>query len=383
MTIGINANEANVQHRVGIGQYAFELLKCFKKQITPDLRFRIYLAEEPRADMPGESDGWKYEVLPGRGLWTLTTLQWSLIKEKITGKAPDVFLTLTHYSPLFMPLPSVICIMDLAFERFPKYFKPKDLYQLRYWTRFSVLSAKKIITISQFSKSEINTLYQVPNDKIEVVYPGYDTNRFNDGVAKNNSKRLALKKKYGLEEGYFVYIGTLQPRKNLVRLVDAFASLQRKNLKLAIVGMKNEGRGGWMFETFLSRVKELGLSDRVVLTGYVADEELPYLLAESLAYILPSLYEGFGIPPVEAMAIGVPVIVSDNSSLREVCGDSAIYIKDSYNPESIRTAMETLLTMKASEMVASTKLGQDWVRRYNWNTAAKKTLETLYEVAKG
>lgn len=377
MVIGINGNEANVEHRVGVGQYAFELLKHLNKLDTPDIQFRIYLADNPRSDMPKAGPGWSYEILPGGAFWTLTTLQFALIKEKIAGNAPDIFLTLTHYTPIFMPLPSVICIMDLAFERFPNFFKPRDLYQLKYWTRISVFGAQKIVTISEFSKKEIISLYHVPADKIEVVYPGFDEERFNDNVSKNDKRNLELKKKYDLEEGYFVYIGTLQPRKNLVRLVEAFASLERKNLKLAVVGMKNEGRGGWMFEAFISKVKELGLSDRVVLTGYVPDEELPYLLSGSLGYILPSLYEGFGIPPIEAMALGVTTIVSNTSSLYEVCGPEAVYIEDPYSIASIKKALAFVLHMKAGEFVRRSESGKKWVNRFSWQKSASKLLKIL------
>ena len=192
MKIGINANETNVQHRVGINQVAFEILKRLKADV-------VYLSQPPLADMPKQN----YEVFGPRKLWTLTGLQ-----KKLLFDPPDVLFSLTHYAPLFVPCKSVICIMDLAFEKFPQFFKKSDLYQLKYWTRYSASRAQHTITISENSKKDIINLYNIPANKITVVYPGYDETRFNTKVKPS--------KKYG---NYFLYLGTLQPRKNIERLI--------------------------------------------------------------------------------------------------------------------------------------------------------------------
>ncbi len=344
MTIGINGNEANVTHRVGVGQYAFELLSHFpKKDIT------VYLQNKPLSDMPGLN----YEVFGPKKLWTLTGLQ-----RKLLSNPPDILFTPTHYIPIYVPCPSVISIMDLGFERFPQYFKKRDLYQLRYWTRFSVKQAKKIITISEFSKSEICKIYGISKDTVVAIPLGYDIHRFHSKVSGKN--------KYG---NYILFLGTLQPRKNIERLIEAFNRLQPTSYKLVIAGMINEGRGGWMNE----KIKG---SDKIILTGYVPDEEVPILMANAKAYVLPSLYEGFGIPALEAMACGTPVIVSRVSSLPEICGQAATYIEDPYDVQSIKSALEQGLKANKRE------LGLNWVKRYNWDTTTKKTLEVLYEAAK-
>lgn len=343
MTIGINGNEANVAHRVGVGQYAFELLSHLpKKDIV------VYLQNKPLPDMPNLN----YEVFGPKKLWTLTGLQ-----RKLLTNHPDILFTPTHYTPIYVPCPSVISIMDMSFERFPLYFKKKDLYQLRYWTRMSANQAKKIITISQFSKDEICKIYKIPDDKVVVTYPGYDRQRFHPNVKGKN--------KYG---DYLLFLGTLQPRKNIERLVEAYSQL-KTNYKLVIAGMINEGRGGWMNE-------KIKATDKIILTGYVPDEDVPILMANAKAYVLPSLYEGFGIPPIEAMACGTPVIVSRVSSLPEICGDAATYIEDPLDVQSIKTALEKGLKTDKTE------LGLERVKRYNWQDTAKKTLEVLYEAAK-
>lgn len=349
MTIGINGNEANVAYRVGVGQYAFELLNNL-----PAKDIVVYLENPPRNDMPKLN----YEVFGPKKLWTLTGLQ-----RKLLTDPPDILFTPTHYTPLYVPCPSVISIMDLAFEKFPHYFKQRDLYQLKYWTRYSARQAKKILTISQNTKRDIVDLYHIPAEKITVTYPGYDQKRFHPGVKGEN--------KFG---DYLLFLGTLQPRKNIERLIEAF-KLLKTDCKLVIVGMKDEGRGGWMFQSVFDKVKALGISDRVIFTGYVSDEEVPLLMANAKAFVLPSLYEGFGIPAIEAMACGTPVIVSHVSSLPEICGEAVTYIEDPYDVQSIKTALE--LGLKPGK----TKLGLELVKRYNWEDTAKKTLEVLYEAA--
>jgi glycosyltransferase involved in cell wall biosynthesis len=343
MIIGVNGNEANVAHRVGVGQYAFELLKRFPKEGVV-----VYLEDEPRPDMPDL----RYEVFGPKKLWTLTGLQ-----RKLLVDPPDVLFTPTHYAPLILPMPSVISIMDLAFEKFPHFFKPRDLYQLKYWSRLSARQATKIITISENSKQDIVEIYHIPEKKIAVTYPGYDRTRFHQQVKGVN--------KYG---GYLLFLGTLQPRKNIERLVAAYQQLET-DCKLVIAGMRNEGRGGWMNEGIKS-------SEKIILTGYVPDAEVPILMANAKAYVLPSLYEGFGIPAIEAMACGTPVVVSRVSSLPEICGEAATYIEDPYSVESIKSALEAALKNGDKKI----KLGLEWVKRYNWENTAKETLEILKNV---
>lgn len=380
MTIGINGNEANVPHRVGSGMYAFELISHLAKIGSGETKLDVYLQDAPMADFPQKSPNFDYKILPPQKLWTLTRLQTDLIAKKISGKAPDIFFTPTHYTPLVMPVPSVISIMDMSFERFPEYFKPKDYYQLKLWTKISAIQAKKIFTISEFSKAEICKFYGFPEEKIVVTYCGYDEKRFNPSVKKESAKIAAVRKKYHLSLDFLLFLGTLQPRKNLVRLIEAFSQLSDKKVQLVVVGMINEGRGGWMNETIFQLVKKLGLETRVVFTGYVPDNEVPFLMAGSRGYVLPSLYEGFGIPPIEAMATGVPVAVSRVSSLPEICGDAALYISDPKDVVSIKNTLEKLVTLSDTESKKRAAVGLDWVKRYNWLNTAKKTLSVLENI---
>lgn len=166
MTIGINGQEANNPYRVGVGQYAFELLSELSKLASTKSQFEIYLSKPPLSDMPKGSSNWKYQIFGPEKKWTLLGLQNRLVQEKVRGFIPDVVFTPTHYTPLWVPTNSVISIMDLSFETMPQFFKRSDLMQLKYWTKLSVAQAKKIITISQFSKGEICRIYGIPTDRL-------------------------------------------------------------------------------------------------------------------------------------------------------------------------------------------------------------------------
>lgn len=383
MKFGINGQEANNKYRVGVGQYAFEVLKELAKLELSKQQFTVFLSEDPREDLPVVNDGWKYEVFGPKPKWTLWSLQKRLFALKMKSNSPDVFFTPTHYTPLLMPCPSVISIMDMSFETLPEFFKKSDLYQLKYWTKLSAIQAKKIITISEFSKREICRIYGFPEDKVVVTTLGYDKERFKKSVNSDHEEIKKALHSLKISGEYLLFLGTLQPKKNLVRLIEAMSQLKDRNLKLVVVGMVNEGRGGWMNKDIFASVTKLGLKDRVIFTGYIPDEQVPLLMAGAKAYVLPSLYEGFGIPAVEAMALGKPIIVSQVASLPEVCGTGAIYIENPFDVTSIKQSLEQFLEMSESEIQTRIQFGLEWVKRYNWEDTARKTLEVLYDVAKG
>lgn len=372
MIIGMDGNEANQKVRTGSGVYAFELLRQLKKIRIQNLEFRIYLKDEPISELPPANDYWKYAVIGPKKFWTQITLPLYLWKEKIRRKVPDVFFSPTHYAPRFCPIPSVITIFDLSFIRFPEMFLKADLYKLQNWTKYSVVQAKKIITISEFSKKEINDNYHISADKIIVAYPGYDQDRFNKRIKNKELKIRNIKKKYKISSPYILFVGTIQPRKNISRLIDAFRLLNNEypELKLVICGMVNEGRGGWMNAEILNLTK-----NNITITGYVENEDLPYLMAEARVFVLPSLYEGFGIPAVEAMACGTPTVVSNISSLSEIVGNAAFLI-DPYDIDSIVRGIKEACynKLKQEEMIQK---GLLQARKYNWENSAKLILNTL------
>ncbi|MCL5432839.1 MAG: glycosyltransferase family 4 protein [Patescibacteria group bacterium] len=373
MVIGIDGNEANVQKRVGIGEYAFEILKQFESFGLPvqKYRFKIYLKDNPVMDFPKSREGWEYKIVRPKKFWTQFGLPINLYLHK---PWPDVFFTPTHYSPRFSPVPTVISVMDLSYIYFPEMFTKKDLYQLKNWTNYSVKKAKKIFTISQASKDDIIKLYKLTEDKVVVTYPGLKT-------VENNGLKTAdmdiIKRKYGIKGDYILFVGTLQPRKNITGLIEAFSLISKRgninDLQLIIVGKK-----GWLFEEILKAPEKFGVSENVRFLEFVSDSELTLLYKNALCFVLPSLYEGFGLPVLEAMANGCPVLASNVSSLPEAGGDAALYF-DPKTPEDMASKIKRVIEDKKlrSEMV---KKGYEQVKKFSWEKTARETLNVLENV---
>jgi len=373
MIIGIDGNEANVEHRVGVGEYAFQLLRKFSQLNRPDLKFVIYLKNNPLPHLPSTHKQWKYRVLRPEKLWT----QWRLpLDLYFHNPKPDVFFTPTHYSPRFSPVPTVISIMDLSYLYFPELFNQGDLYKLRNWTAYSAKNARKILTISNASRNDIIKEYKVsPSDVVTTHLGIKEAVSLQPHVYSMNE----LKAKYGLSDKYFLFVGTLQPRKNIIKLIEAFAKLrkheeQKEDLQLIIIG-----RRGWMFEDILAAPEKFGVAEHVKFLENISDAELPLFYQNAISYVLPSLYEGFGLPILEAMQHDCPVITSNISSLPEAGGDAALYI----NPEDVNDIADKMKKVLHSnelrkELIAKGKLQ---IKKFSWDKTAKETLAVLEEVA--
>ena len=368
MIIGIDGNEANVENKVGIGEYAYELLMQFHKSQSLNLKFQVYLKDIPRQDMPSPTSNFTYKIIGPRKLWT----QFALPLRLLLGRKPDVFFTPSHYAPRFSLVPTAIAIMDLSYIHFPHLFAKKDLYQLVNWTKYSAKKAKKIFTISDFSKNDIIKEYGIKPNDVVVTYPGIKQDL---GLKIKDLSMIDLGKKFGIKGDYILFVGTLQPRKNISKLVEAFSMLKKKDLQLVIVGKK-----GWLYEEILNSPKEYGVLDRVKFLDFVEDEDLPSLYKNALCYVLPSLYEGFGLPVLEAMKFGCPVLASNVSSLPEAGGDAAVY----FNPEDADEMAEKIENVVSDpklreEMI---KKGYNQIKKFSWKKSAMKTLEVLESLGK-
>lgn len=369
--IWIDGYEANVPQRLGSSQVAFELLKNLEK-IDRKNTYTILLPNAPLKDLPKVRDGWSYKILKPRRLWTRIALPWALYTAK---QKPDLIFSPTHYIPRFSPVKRVVTIFDLSFLHFPKLFRKKDLWQLTNWSKFSIENAKHVITISNFSKKDILSHYPVKKDDVTALYPGY-----NEAVFKLIKDRLAIenyKKKYKIIGDYVIFIGTVQPRKNLLRLIESFKKID--NLKLVIVGkIKGQGRSGWMFDEILKLPKKLDIEEKVIFTDFVPDKDLSYLVNGAQALVLPSLWEGFGIPAVDAMACGVPVVVSNVSSLPEVVGKAGLLV-DPKSVDQIEQAIRTISTDKKLRLKMS-KLAIKQAQKYSWKKMAKGVLKVFEQL---
>lgn len=367
MIIGIDGNEANVSKRVGIGEYSFELINQFNLSQIPNLKFIIYLKSNPLSHMPRERSGWNYRVLKPGKLWT----QWRLpLDLYLHNPRPNVFFTPSHYSPRFSPIPTVISVMDLAYMHFPKMFNNNDLYQLKNWTAYSVKNAKKILTISKSSKNDIIKEYKVPAERVVVTYPGVKDFRY---LTPRVYGMNQLKTNYDISDKFILFVGTLQPRKNIIRLIEAFSKLNEKDIDLVIVGKR-----GWQYEDILETPKKLNVEKRVKFLESVNDEELSELYKYAKCFVLPSLYEGFGLPVIEAMKEGCPVITSNVSSLPEAGGDACLYV-DPEDSADIASKIEMLINDEKlrKEMIEK---GKKQVAKFSWEKTAEETLKVLMEL---
>jgi glycosyltransferase involved in cell wall biosynthesis len=366
--IWIDGFEANQLQRVGSGQIGIELLRNIEK-LDHKNSYTILLASPPLPDLPKERRGFRYKILKPNKLKTFLAIPLEVFRTK---DKPDVIFSPTHYIPRFTKIKRVAMIFDLSFLHFPAMFNKRDLYQLINWTKYSVKNSNHLITISQFSKKDIVKSYGIDKNSVTVAYPGYNSDHFYPVNSQDKIKKVL--DKYNINQPYILYTGTIQPRKNLVRLIQSFAKIE--GMKLVIAGKySGVGRQAWMTDEILDAPKKFGIENKVIFTNYVPTEDLPLLMNGALAYILPSLWEGFGIPPLEAMACGTPVIVSDVSSLPEVVGDAGLLI----NPEStdqIEQAIRVISTDKKLHDKLSLK-SLERAKRFSYKKMAKEVIKVL------
>lgn len=369
--IWIDGYEANVAQRVGSGQVAFELLRNIY-ELDRENNYTILLQGKPFKDLPEPRENWNYKILRPAKFWTRLIIP---IYYRFAKNKPDVILSPTHYVPAFIKAKKVAIIFDLSFLRFPEMFKKDDLYKLTNWTKYSAKESAHIITISESSKKDIMEFYALPEEKITVAYPGYDEKLFEPVRDEGQIKKV--RDQYEISGNYIIYIGTIQPRKNLVRLIRAMKSVE--DCKLVIVGkIKGKGRQAWMNEEILTEPKKLGIENKIIFTDFVPTKELPALISGARAFILPSLWEGFGIPVVEAMACGTPVIVSNVSSLPEVAGVAGIQI----SPES-ETQIEQAIRLLVSDKKIHDRLSKKALlqaKKFSWREMASKVIVVLESV---
>jgi glycosyltransferase involved in cell wall biosynthesis len=259
--------------------------------------------------------------------------------------------------------------MDLAFLLFPKFFKKKDTSQLTSWTRYSVKKAKKIIAISANTKKDIQRYYHTPSEKIIVAYPGHSSY-----LTVKDKENQSILSKYKLDKGYILFVGTIQPRKNLIRLIQAFENLKEEN-HLVIAGKK-----GWIYKDIERIIEYSPKKDKIHQLGFVPQGHLPSLIKSASCLVLPGLYEGFGIPPLESIHLGTIPVVSRTGSLPEVVGENGL-IFDPFSIDSITKAIKNAIKLTTSQKKVLINKLKSHARKFSWESSAKVILEVLDEVA--
>jgi len=376
MVIGIDGNEANVKNRVGVGVFSYHLLDELHRQNKTRF-FLIFLKNPPLPDMPKANQHWRYLVFGPKPLWTKIALplQLTITKEKI-----DYFLSLSHYSPHPSPVPTIPTIHDIGYLRSPEGFTKKDIFQLTNWTESSLKHARHVLAVSEFTKNEIIKKYKIKPDKISVI---------RNGVGKipqaSPEKERQVLKKFNIFPPYFLAVGTLKPNKNYPFLIKAFS--QFLNLPAGRQGFSSShlkyslviaGKKGWLYDEIFKLVKEKSLLNNIVFTDFITEPEKWALYRQATATVIPSLYEGFGIPVLESQRVGTPVIASDITPLKEVLGNSALYI----NPTKVSTLVSALKKITHPKIQKKYRhLGIKNSRDYTWVKSSQKLLKLFDSLA--
>ncbi len=266
-------------------------------------------------------------------------------------------------------MPPVITIHDLSFIRFPHLFRPANRLYLSVLTRLSARRARRLIAVSAHAAAESARLLSVPAERIDVVYHGVDP-AFHP---LPQGQVAAFRRRRGLPERFLFFVGTLEPRKNLKRLVQAFARLHDDRLGLVLAGGK-----GWLYTDLFALVENLGLQDRILFPGYVPGQDLPLWYNAALALVYPSLYEGFGLPVLEAQACGTPVLTSNTSSLPEAAGDAAVLV-DPYDVAALTAGLEQLLADESLRR-GLRLAGLAHAAQFTWSRTAQNTVRVYRRV---
>jgi glycosyltransferase involved in cell wall biosynthesis len=432
MLIGIDASRANRDHRSGTEWYSYYLIRWLAKLDSRNqyilytdkplmdgllnLTTKQHVYNSNTTEDVIEFDNEGYQILkspynnfkakilrwPFNFLWTQGRLSLEMIFKKV-----DVLFVPSHTLPTIHPKKSVITIHDIGFERDRRLYGheqmgPEDkigkkiinffvkLFTIgKYgansvdyhsWsTKYALKMALKVITVSHFTKKELIEVYgatdrekQALANKIKVIHNGY--NRFLYKKIDEKDKAQEVFKKYDIEEPYILYIGKLEKKKNTPALIEAFAIMRGKNKdikhKLVLVGDASYG-----YDEVKYMISEYLLDDEVIMPGWIEETDMPYIYSGATAFIFPSLYEGFGIPVIQAMACEVPVAASNTASIPEVVGDAALLF-DPHDVNSIAQAMAEVITDNELRKKLI-KRGKKRVKNFSWEECAKETLKEI------
>jgi len=429
--IGVDASRAVIAQRTGTEVYLLNLIRALL-ELDTDHRFRLYFNGTPAPGLFPDVPHCEQRVIPFPRLWTHLRLSAEMLLDP-----PDVLFVPSHVLPLVHPRRSVVTVHDLGHRYYPEAHTAAQRRYLEWSTRYHVRTAAYILADSSCTRDDLVRIYGADPARIAVAHlgidPGFRPVRDEDAVE-------AVKRKYGLDGPYLLYVGTLQPRKNLVRLIEAFAQMgqmgkwangqmgkwansksQTANGQIADSGWNTQhreasrpkardairniakypdrrrgtqhrntqhatraltlvlaGKKGWLYDEILSRARALGIADRVVFPGFVDQADLPALYSGALLFVMPSLYEGFCMPVLEAMACGTPVACSNASSLPEVVGEAAL----TFDPHDVSDIAATVRQGIDDGALRDDLIERGFaqVKRFAWQRCAEQVLDVLERV---
>lgn len=364
MRIGIDARSLS-RPKTGIGSYTCNLLRSLIK-IANGNQFFIYTCREFDESVFGESDviTVRRSNFPIGTLWTQAVLPFQLEKDKI-----DIFHSPETMIPIFGNTPSIATVNDLISFLFPAGHDLKARLAANFYPPV-FRKAKRLIAISENTSMDIQNRFGISTGKISVVPISYDEDLF-----KPVEDPSGVLRKYDVKQPYILFVGVLSPRKNVGRLIEAFGIILKRGVDINLV---IAGPFGWQCKSVFDTVNNLGFSERIKFTGPVDSSDLPAIYSGASIFVFPSLYEGFGIPVLEAMACGTPVITSNVSSLPEVAGDAALLI-DPHSSTDLADAICRLISDRDMANLLKTK-GFERIKKYSWMRTAEETLKIYRDV---
>lgn len=395
MIIGIDASRANVKNRTGTEWYAYYLIEEFKKMADPKDQFILYSKEVLQGSLGNLPHNFTSKVLswPPGLLWTQIRLAWEML-----WHAPDALFVPAHTIPIITPSRTITTLHDIGFEKYEHLYKNKEIgphnYLLRkilkflvrlftlgkystteldyhrWSTRLALKKASQVITISQFSKQEIVSEFGIKESLLVVIPNGFSPSYVH---ITDSYKINSVLKKYSLDSPYFLFIGRLEEKKNITGLLEGFSYYKKRfdsAAKMILVGTPGHG-----FKKIQDTINAHSLSDSVMLPGWIGEDELNLLMNGADIFIFPSWYEGFGMPILEAMACGTPVITSNRGATKETAGQAA-YLVDPANATEIGEGINKILS---DHNLRDHLIDQGFkrIKKYSWSNTARQVLKII------
>ncbi len=401
MRIGIDASRANLEQRTGTEWYAFHLIRALAPLFKPEDRIRLYVKEPLRVEWGPLPSNVQVRVLGWwpTFLWTQLRLSWEIVFHPV-----DVLFVPAHTIPFLSPRRTLTTLHDIGFEHAQElygheaigkrkwtkrllnlgvqvltfgHYGASELDYHRFSARRAIASCPKIITISEYSKEDICTTYGVDPERIIIIPNAHDAILFNASVRERKAEITEAKVRAGVTAPYLMTISRIEKKKNSLGLVRAFALLVSQpayaHLQLLLVGKPGLG-----YEAITQFIETNGLTAKVLFPGWTSERDVPLLMAGAEAFILPSFFEGFGIPVIEAMAVGTPVLCSNTTALPEVVGGAA-ELFDPTSPEAIVEACTAVLGNPNHQEELRTR-GMERASEFSWARSAALLIPYFYQL---
>ena len=364
MRIGIDASRAIIKQKTGVERYSYEIIK----HLISNKKYRYLLWTNKSLPEKFKLNNVTEKIIKFPKLWTQIGLAISTYLNKT-----DIIFIPSHVIPLLGKGKFVVMIHDLAFDYYPDVYSKKELFYHRIALKIAFIKSSAIIVPSYTTKDDLVKLYNADPDKIYVIQHGVDHNIFN---VKNSQIEKQLE--FGIKKPYILYTGRLELKKNIINLIKAYALLRQESMpkhQLVLVGKPGSG-----YEEIEKNIANLpaNISKDIILTGYVVDATYQDILFQADIFVMPSIYEGFGMPVLESMASGIPVVVNNTPCLKELVGSSGLVV-DCSKPFPLAAKLSYLIHHK-DQYLSLRRRGLIKSKNYTWEKCADETLNVLEKV---